>query len=203
METKEIKKATETSANANTNKAANNNLRPSIPAKEAKNEPAKNEKPAQTAETASATGAETKAGSSPAENQQSAIPAQPAQAQQVGAPQADPSKKELKEHLNTQQVRGLDDTVKLVENLSKKIAQKNKLSNTIGNLDSFVVAQHDDKDDMASDSKFGRCELVLSDDEGNEFVTKNPFIIAYVAHEVKQLCLDKLAEVEASIVIPF
>jgi hypothetical protein len=55
---------------------------------------------------------------------------------------------------------------------------------------------------MASDSRFARCELVISDDDGNEFVTKNPFIIAYVAQEVKQLCIDKLAEVEASIVIP-
>jgi len=97
----------------------------------------------------------------------------------------------------------LADTVKLVESLGKKIAQKNKLQNTIGNLDSFTIAQNDDKDDMASDSRFHRCELIIHDDDGEEFVTKNPFIIAYVAHEVKQLCIDKLAEVEASIVIPF
>ena len=87
--------------------------------------------------------------------------------------------------------------------LGKKIAQKNKLQNTIANLDSFTVAQNEDKDDMASDSRFQRCELVISDDDGNEFVTKNPFIIAYVAHEVKELCIEKLEEVEANIVIPF
>lgn len=114
-------------------------------------------------------------------------------------PQAEPSKKELKE----QQARKLEDTVKMVEALGKKIAQKNKLQNTIGNIDSFTITQNDDKDDMASDSRFARCELVISDDEGNEFVTKNPFIIAYVAHEVKELCIEKLKEVEASIVIPF
>lgn len=118
------------------------------------------------------------------------------------APQAEPSKKDLKEQFQQQQARKLEDTVKMVEALGKKIAQKNKLQNTIGNLDSFTVTQNDDKDDMASDSRFARCELVISDDDGNEFVTKNPFIIAYVAHEVKQLCIDKLAEVEASIVIP-
>lgn len=114
-------------------------------------------------------------------------------------PQAEPSKKELKE----QQARKLEDTVKMVEALGKKIAQKNKLQTTIGNLDSFTVAQNDDKDDMASDSRFARCELVISDDDGNEFVTKNPFIIAYVAHEVKELCIEKLKEVETSIVISF
>ena len=118
-------------------------------------------------------------------------------------PQAEPTKREIKEQLREQQERKLADTVKVVEALSKKIAQKNKLQNTIGNLDSFTIAQNDDKDDMASDSRFQRCELVISDDDGNEFVTKNPYIIAYVAHEVKQLCIDKLAEVEASIVIPF
>jgi ATP-dependent exoDNAse (exonuclease V) beta subunit len=118
-------------------------------------------------------------------------------------PQAEPSKKELKEQLKEQQERKLADTVKMVEVLGKKIAQRNKLENTIANIDGFTVAQNDDKDDMASDSRFARCELVISDDEGNEFVTKNPFIIAYVAHEVRELCVEKLKEVEASIVIPF
>jgi len=117
-------------------------------------------------------------------------------------PQAEPNKKELKEQLREQQERKLADTVKLVEALGKKIAQKNKLQNTIANIDSFTIAQNDE-DDMASDSRFARCELVISDDDGNDFVTKNPFIIAYVANEVKQLCIEKLAQVEASIVIPF
>jgi hypothetical protein len=126
---------------------------------------------------------------------------EPAKAEQA-QPQAEPNKKELKESFAVQQAQRLENTVKLVEQLGKKIAQKNKLQNTIGNLDSFTVTQNDEKDDMASDSRFARCELVISDDDGNEFVTKNPFIIAYVAQEVKQLCIDKLAEVEASIVIP-
>jgi len=117
-------------------------------------------------------------------------------------PQTEPNKKELKEQLREQQERKLADTVKLVEALGKKIAQKNKLQNTISNIDGFTIAQNDE-DDMASDSHFAQCELVISDDDGNDFVTKNPFIIAYVANEVKQLCIEKLAQVEASIVIPF
>ena len=116
-------------------------------------------------------------------------------------PQAEPSKKELKEQLKEQQERKLAETVKLVEALGKKIAQKNKLQNTIANIDNFTITQNDE-DDMASDSRFHRCELIIHDDDGEEFVTKNPFIIAYVAHEVRGLCVEKLAEVEASIVIP-
>jgi len=118
------------------------------------------------------------------------------------AQRQEPTKKELKEQLQQQLAKQIEETEKLVEQLGKKIAQKKKLQNTIANLDGFTLAQSDDKDDMASDSRFQRCELVITDDDGNEFVTKNPFIIAYVAHEVRQLCVDKLAEVEATIVIP-
>ncbi|MBV8388974.1 MAG: hypothetical protein JO080_04150 [Mucilaginibacter sp.] len=131
-------------------------------------------------------------------------PAKPADQPKKEEPavQQEPSKKEIKEQFAAQQARKLEETEKIVEQLGKKIAQKKKLQNTIANIDSFTIAQSDEKDDMASDSKFQRCELVISDDDGNEFVTKNPFIIAYVAHEVRQLCVDKLAEVESTIVIP-
>ncbi|MFI5138355.1 MAG: hypothetical protein ACHQIM_11065 [Sphingobacteriales bacterium] len=122
-------------------------------------------------------------------------------AEQPKAEEAEASKKELKERLKEQQERKLAETVKLVEALGKKIAQKNKLQNTIANIDNFTITQNDE-DDMASDSRFHRCELIIHDDDGEEFVTKNPFIIAYVAHEVRGLCIEKLAEVEASIVIP-
>ncbi|NVM62124.1 hypothetical protein FHW88_000400 [Mucilaginibacter sp. SG538B] len=184
-----------------TNEDVKNQMRPSIPGKEAKNEPAKDQTPAQTAQVAPAPAAAVKAGDSVAENQQPANTPQPAEAQAV-TPQAEPTKKEIREELKAQHVRGLDDTVKLVEQLGKKIAQKNKLSTTIGNLDSFIVTQNDDKDDVAGDSKFMRCELAITDDGGEEFVTKNPFIIAKVVEMVKSLCIEKLAEVEASIVIP-
>lgn len=136
--------------------------------------------------------------------QATAEPAKQAEQPKIEAPiqQHEPTKKEIKEQFAAQHAFGLEETEKLVEQLGKKIAQKKKLQNTIANIDGFTITQSDDKDDMASDSKFQRCELVISDDDGNEFVTKNPFIIAYVAHEVRQLCVDKLSEVEASIVIP-
>jgi len=179
-----------------TNEDVKNQMRPSIPQKDAKNEPVKDEIPTQTSQLAPASATQVEDSNSSAENQQPANPEKSAEAQ------AEPTKKEIKEELKAQHVRGLDDTVKLVEQLGKKIAQKNKLSTTIGNLDSFIVTQNDDKDDVAGDSKFMRCELAITDDGGEEFVTKNPFIIAKVVEMVKSLCIEKLAEVEASIVIP-
>lgn len=177
------------------------NNRPNLTGKEAKDETSKDKAPVPSPQVEEAKAPEAKTDSAPAMGNQLANVAGAPKAEEV-KPQAEPSKKEIKEQFMAQQERKLADTVKLVEALGKKIAQKNKLANTISNLDSFTVAQSDDKDDMASDSRFARCELVITDDDGNEFVTKNPFIIAYVAHEVKQLCIDKLAEVEASIVIP-
>lgn len=195
------------SDNAKSNQAVKTDNRPSLTGKEAKNEASKDKAPAPNPQDEKAQATEIKAGDTANLDNQPAKPADDPKAEEVkqgeeAKPQAEPTKKELKEQFIAQQERKLAETVKIVEVLGKKIAQKNKLENTIANLDSFTVTQSDDKDDMASDSRFARCELVISDDDGNEFVTKNPFIIAYVAQEVKQLCIDKLAEVEASIVIP-
>ena len=192
---------------AKNNQTAKTDNRPSLTGKEAKNETANDKATAQNPQDEKTKATETKAGDTTNLDNQPAKPADAPKAEEVkqaeeAKPQAEPTKKELKEQFIAQQERKLAETVKIVEVLGKKIAQKNKLENTIANLDSFTVTQSDDKDDMASDSRFARCELVISDDDGNEFVTKNPFIIAYVAQEVKQLCIDKLAEVEANIVIP-
>lgn len=192
---------------AKNNNDVKNNIRPSLTGKEAQNETAKDKEPAQNPQVEETHAPEAKGDNTVTVDNQPANVVDVPKAEEVkqteeAKPQAEPSKKELKEQFIAQQERKLAETVKIVEVLGKKIAQKNKLENTIANLDSFTVTQSEDKDDMASDSRFARCELVISDDDGNEFVTKNPFIIAYVAQEVKQLCIDKLAEVEASIVIP-
>jgi hypothetical protein len=179
-----------------------NNLPVSSAFNDKKDEPKKDEAKADAPKVEAPKPETTKAEESkPQATAELAKPAEQPKAEQAQA-QAEPTKKEIKEQLAVKHAFGLEETEKLVEQLGKKIAQKKKLQNTIANIDGFTITQNDDKDDMASDSKFARCELVISDDDGNEFVTKNPFIIAYVAHEVRQLCVDKLAEVEASIVIP-
>ncbi|MDB5091210.1 MAG: hypothetical protein JWR09_5204 [Mucilaginibacter sp.] len=207
MNNKEVKSGTVQGTAVNTKDTSKNNIRPSLTGKEAKDETSKDKDPAQASQVAKTKTPEAKTDNTATADNQPANVAEAPKAEELkqgeeAKTQAEPSKKELKEQFVAQQERKLAETVKLVEALGKKIAQKNKLENTISNLDSFTVAQSDDKDDMASDSRFARCELVITDDDGNDFVTKNPFIIAYVAQEVKQLCIDKLAEVEASIIIP-
>jgi hypothetical protein len=193
METKEVKAANETVNNNDKKQTpAATNMRPNIAGKDKSDENSvKN--------TAQATPAAPSQTPAPA----ASVAASPAKAETTEPVKtAEPTKKELKAELQETKTRGLEDTVKLVEQLGKKIAQKNKLFNTVSNLDTFVVSQNDDKDDASADSKFLRCELVISDDDNNEFVTKNPYIISRVVDMVKQLCIEKLAEVEATIVIP-
>jgi len=129
---------------------------------------------------------------------QTSMTPEPVKAEQL--PQAEPTKKELKEAIKAK-VFSLEETVKLISGLGKRIAQRDKLKNTIDNLDNFVIAQSDDED-VTGSNKFQRCELSITDDNGNEFVTKNPYIIDQVAQFVNSLCVEKLAEIEASIIIP-
>lgn len=188
METKVSNNGTaKTAANNNSGNGLNNK---NLPVSTAFNDPAKKEEPKKEEPKA-------EAGKIPAAEPAKTEPAKT----EAAAPAQEPGKKELKEQFAAQQARKLEETEALVEALGKKIAQKKKLHTTISNLDEFTLAQNED-DDMASDSRFARCELSITDDDGRDFSTKNPFIIAYVAHEVKQLCIDKLAQVEASIVIP-
>ena len=121
---------------------------------------------------------------------------------QTEQPKAEPTKPGLKEEVRAEKpVPNLEETVKLVSGLGKKIAQRDKVKNTIANLDSFSIAQTDD-DEVTDGNKFQRCELVITDDKENEFVTKNPYIIDHVAQYVNSLCVEKLAEIEASIILP-
>jgi hypothetical protein len=207
MNNKEVNSGAVQGIATNKKETTKTNIRPNLTGKEAKDEAGKDKAPAQSPLVEEAKTPEAKTNSTATVDNQPANVAEAPKPEEVkqgeeAKPQAEPSKKEIKEQFIAQQERQLAETVKIVEVLGKKIAQSNKLKNTIANIDSFTIAQSDDKDDMASDSRFARCELVISDDDGNEFVTKNPFIIAYVAQEVKQLCIDKLAEVEAGIIIP-
>lgn len=150
---------------AKNNNEVKTNIRPNLTGKEAKDEGV-NKAPAQTPQVEETKAPEAKTDNpAPVDNQ----PANVEEATKAGEvkqgeeakPQTEPTKKEIKEQFIAQQERQLAETVKIVEILGKKIAQSNKLKNTIANIDSFTIAQSDDKDDMASDSRFARCELVI------------------------------------------
>ena len=194
---------------AKNNKSVKNNNRPNITGKEAKNESnneegknagAENEPASQTGNT------EVKAGDPATVDNQPANLAGAKEAGQIkpedqSQSQDEPTKKEIKELFSLKPFFNLDATVKLVGDLSKKIAQRDRLKGTIDNLDTFTIQANEDGD-VTGNNKFYRCELIIRDDNGNEFVTKNAYIIDHVSQYVNSLCVEKLAEIEAEIIIP-
>lgn len=94
-----------------------------------------------------------------------------------------------------------ESTLKILHDLQVPLKQRRKLLGTIENLESFQIDIKRDEDELGGNS-FQACTLKISDDNRNEFSTKNPVVIAAVADFVKELCTNKLAEIEATIVLP-
>ncbi|WP_461789712.1 hypothetical protein [Pedobacter sp.] len=117
----------------------------------------------------------------------------------AGPTATEATKKEIKSQLAGDQLApNLEQTLKKIKELGRLSHQRDKLILTIDNLDSFEVKQLDEAEETNL-NHFQRCELTIRDDAGNDFSTKNPFIINVVAGNIKSLCIDKLAEVEAQI----
>ncbi|MGA9648875.1 hypothetical protein [Pedobacter sp.] len=95
----------------------------------------------------------------------------------------------------------LEGTLKLVEELHRRMVQRGRLVHTINNLEKFELEQKEEAEDTTSNYYQG-CELEISDDKRNKFSTKNPVIIKSVALFVRDLCTSRLAEIEAEIIIP-
>lgn len=95
----------------------------------------------------------------------------------------------------------LEGTLKLVEELHRRKIQRDKLLDTINTLEAFEVAQIEDGDETDS-NHFQGCTLMIEDDSRRKFITKNPVIIWSVSQYVNSLCVDKLSEIEAGIIIP-
>lgn len=95
----------------------------------------------------------------------------------------------------------LEGTLKLVEELFRRKKQRDRLLETIDTLETFEVAQIDDADETEA-NHFQGCVLTIEDDNRRKFTTKNPFIIQAVAQYVNRMCVDRLSEIEAGIIIP-
>jgi hypothetical protein len=121
---------------------------------------------------------------------------------QAEAPKAEEKKEEAKPVAQeTKPALNLEGTLKLVEELHRRKIHRDNLLTTINTLDGFKVLVQDENEDIDS-VQFQGCKLTIEDDDRNSFVTKNPAIIKAVAEFVNKLCVDKLAEIEANIVIP-
>lgn len=95
----------------------------------------------------------------------------------------------------------LDTVIKVIEELNRKKIQRDRLRATIDTLEAFEVELKDDAEETDS-NYYQSCHLTIADDNQNAFKTKNPFIIQAVAQYVKNLCLERLMEIEAEIVLP-
>ena len=98
-------------------------------------------------------------------------------------------------------VLNLEGTLKFIEEMHRKAKQRTKLQDTIKNLDDFEIELRDEAD-TTDTNYYNGCVLTIEDDNRRKFETKNPTIIWTVAQLVNNMCVDKLAEIEAGIVIP-
>lgn len=115
--------------------------------------------------------------------------------QPKGEVKAEPKQEPAKPALN------LEGTLKLVEELHRRKIQRDKLLETINNLEKFEFDLKEELDETGGNTYQG-CVLTIEDDNRQKFTTKNPTIIWTVAQMVNRLCVDKLAEIEAGITIP-
>lgn len=88
-----------------------------------------------------------------------------------------------------------------MEELHRRKRQRDRLLDTIKNLESFEIEQKEEPEETDGNYYYG-CKLVIEDDDRNQFNTKNPVIIQAVATFVRDMCTERLAEIEAGIVIP-
>lgn len=121
---------------------------------------------------------------------------------QEEAPKTEVQKEEAKPIVVEKPALNLESTLKLVEELHRRKTHRDNLLSTIKTLDDFKVMVQDDESEDIESTHFQGCKLTIEDDDRNSFTTKNPFIIKTVAEYVNKLCVTKLAEIEANLVIP-
>lgn len=100
-------------------------------------------------------------------------------------------------------VLNLESTLKLVEELHRRKTFRDKLMLEIDNLDHFEVdLKEDDEETDISRNYFQGCELTIKDSKGRVFNTKNATVIWTTAQMIANLFVNKLAEIEAGIILP-
>lgn len=119
------------------------------------------------------------------------------------SPKAEPTKLEIKEELIIHKpALSLEQTLSLVKELAERTGHRDTYIGYIESLNKFVVSQNDDDMGKKDDPSFKGCELRIKDSEGNVFVTSSASVIFGTVQFMKGRFSERLAEVEAEIVIP-
>ncbi len=129
--------------------------------------------------------------------------AKPIDANPQEQPKTEQSKAEIREQLAQQKpTLNLDETLKLISDLAKKTALRDRYKDNIDNLQKFEELQKEQVNELEDETAFQLCELIITDAKGNRFTTKSPFVIKATIDFVSGRFMERLAEVEASIVLP-
>ncbi|MBB2148941.1 hypothetical protein [Pedobacter gandavensis] len=120
---------------------------------------------------------------------------------QVTTPES--TKKEIKEELQVHKpALSLEETLLLIKDLADKSAHRETYTGYIEDLEKFVISQDDDDMLKKGAPSFKGCELTIRDSHGNRFETNSASVIFGTVEFMKVRFNERLAEVEAEIVIP-
>lgn len=111
------------------------------------------------------------------------------------------TKAEVKDQVKEKLPLNLESTLEVLENLQSRMRQRNRLIHTIEDLEKFEIDIQKEGDELGG-NHFQGCGLKIADDNRNEFFTNNPVVIAAVSNYIKDMCTARLAEIEATIVLP-
>ena len=116
----------------------------------------------------------------------------------------EPSKAEVKEQLAQQKpALNLEETLKLVAELAKKTALRDRYKENIESLEKFEELQKEEVDELEDETAFQQCELIIINHKGGfRFSTKSPSVIKGTVGFIGGRFAERMAEVEAEIVIP-
>lgn len=177
-----------------TNPAKTEN-RPNIPGKAKNDEPTQNQNPGTAPEAAKANGAEVKTVQPAAGNNQPLNGTAAAEKQELSGSEPKAEVKYIKPVMN------LEQTIKTVNDLHRRSIQRLALIARIKLLEDFEVKLVEENDELESNPYQG-CKLIIKDDKGRDFTTNTPGLIRMVAQFIFDACHEKLAEIEANIVLP-
>jgi hypothetical protein len=195
--------------NAGNNNAPRVENRPNLTGKEAKkDEPAKDEKPAEAAKVEATPIAEAKGGDALAVGNESANAAPFTTGQGLdGRLKAEPQAQPVAEEATKGEIKyikpalNLEQTLKSVGNLHRLTIQRLALIGRIKTLEDFEVKLVEENDELENNPYQG-CKLIIKDDKGREFTTNTPNLIRMVTQFIFDACNEKLGEIEANIVFP-
>jgi len=95
----------------------------------------------------------------------------------------------------------LETRLRAISDLNRKSIQRLALIGRIQTLEDFEVKLIEEGDELESNPYHG-CKLIIQDDKKREFVTNTPGLIRMVSQYIYDACMEKLEEIESSIVFP-